>query len=478
MSKYIFSNKCFIILFLCFLITDGKLLAQDDNELQELSFEEFFELIVHRHPVARQAALLPERARSEIRVARGTLDPTINSRYSQKALDGKHYYHLLDNTLRIPTWFGVDFHVGYERNVGTYVNQQLETPHTGLAYGGVAIPLGQGLLIDHRRATIRQARLLPDLAEAEQINMINRILLQAARDYWNWAYYYNRLIFHRQGYELASFRAEAVKQRVIFGDLAAIDSVEANIEAQNRNQMMRESDVLFRNSSLILSNYLWNDDEVPLELADNVVPDMRGSEIINITEDSLQELKNEALRVHPQLRMLDVRLQQLDIERRLRVDRLKPNLTFQYHLLQRPLSLPADDFNANFFTNNYRYGLHFNFPIFLRQERGNLQLTDLRIRETALNLQQSNREIINNIRVAHNDLLVYEELIEVQEEMVNNMRRLRDGEQRRFEAGESSVFLINTREINLINSQVRLQELISRYAIARSTLQWAAGRVF
>ncbi|WMJ73062.1 TolC family protein [Cytophagaceae bacterium ABcell3] len=459
------------------LAASGKAKAQGDT-LTTLTFEQYFQLIIHHHPVARQAQLLSERAQQDLRIARGLLDPTINSYLSRKELDGKRYYNLWDNTLYIPTWFGADFHVGYERNLGDNVNQQVVTPSQGLGYAGITVPLGQGLIIDQRRSAIRQARLLPDLAEAEQVIQINRLLLDAAREYWNWAYFYNRFLLHDQGFELASFRANAIREQVIQGDLAAIDSVEANIEVQTRHQLRREAEVQFRNVTLSLSNFLWDEGEVPLELSENVIPDMQGSEFVTITPDSLEQLRMVASEAHPIIRTLDLRLQQLDVERQFRADRLKPRVNLTYQLLTRPQELTEQNFGNGFLTNNYRYGVSLFFPIFLRQERGQLQLTKIEQQQTTLSLQQNNREILNTIKIAYNDLQVYENLITTQQEMVNNMQRLRDGEQRRFEAGESSVFLINTREINLITAQVRLQELISNYAIARTTLAWAAGKIY
>ncbi len=54
---------------------------------------------------------------------------------------------------------------------------------------------------------------------------------------------------------------------------------------------------------------------------------------------------------------------------------------------------------------------------------------------------------------------------------------MRDGEQKLFENGESSLFLINTREMNLLNNQIKLYELKTKQAKTHLTLQWAAGNV-
>ncbi|WP_345071024.1 TolC family protein, partial [Hymenobacter fastidiosus] len=187
-----------------------------------------------RHPVARQAGLLPERALQEVRFARGQFDPAATSKYYGKTFGGKDYFHDWDAQLRVPLWFGADVKAGFERGVGTFVNPESSTAPVGLSYVGLSVPLAQGLLIDERRAAVRQAQALQGLAEAERRGALNKLQLQAAKDYWDWTLSYQRQELLRQNTELAAVRFRAVRERVRYGDLAAIDSVEALTELQNR----------------------------------------------------------------------------------------------------------------------------------------------------------------------------------------------------------------------------------------------------
>ncbi|MDQ3394518.1 MAG: hypothetical protein M3512_10465, partial [Bacteroidota bacterium] len=70
------------------------------DNVETLTIEDFLILIMEKHPVAKQAALLSEQARQELRVARGMMDPTLNSRLYRKELGGENYFTLWDNTLR------------------------------------------------------------------------------------------------------------------------------------------------------------------------------------------------------------------------------------------------------------------------------------------------------------------------------------------------------------------------------------------
>ncbi|QHT69434.1 TolC family protein [Rhodocytophaga rosea] len=467
--------RCKELLWVVFLASIGLPSALLADTTAVFRMDDYYAQIIKYHPVARQANLLDEKARQELRIARGMLDPTVISKFYRKELGGTNYYTLWDNTLKIPVWYGTDIKAGFERNSGVNVNGENLTPSEGLTYVGISVPIGQGLIIDERRSTIRQAQLMVNLAEAEKISMINKLLLQAGKDYIDWMFAYHRWQLFSQGYDLAKFRFEAVKERVVQGDLSGIDSVEAKIEMQNRRVMMRQAEVEYQNASLIVSNHLWTENNTPVEVTTGMIPAEPKAVTSNIQMDSLQTLLQLAQTNHPDLIKQRIKLNQLNIERRFIADKFKPKLNLEYNIIQKGFPLAGESFNGTYLSNNYKFGASFSFPIFLRNERGKLQLTTLKITESNLGLQQSGREIVNNVQAAYNDLVALNEQVSLQEDMTGNARIMRDGEQQLFNNGESSLFMINSREMSLINNQVKLYEFKAKYAKARITLQWAAG---
>ena len=467
--------KIRILVWLIVFVQAFHIMAQDSTRV--LTMRDFFSIILKNHPVAKQADLLNERAKQEIRIARGLLDPSLNSKIYHKEFQSKEYYTLWDSYLRIPTWYGIDFKAGYERNTGAFVSGENVTPASGLTYIGISVPIGQGLFIDERRAQIRQARQFSTIAEAERIKIINKLLLQAAKDYWDWMYYYNKWNLYKEGLDFATIRYSAVAERARLGDLPQIDTVEAMMQVQKFQILLTQSEVEYKNSSLILSNYLWNDEEEPLEITSQVIPSEEGSEINPLQEDSLTGLIKQAKSNHPDLVKLNAKLVRFNIEKRFIADKFKPKLYLDYNLLQTGFPVNSDVLSSGYFFNNYKIGASFSYSLFLRKERGKFQMIKLKIQETNYELQQMNREIENSIRATGNDWIAYENQILFQQNLVINSELLRNGEQIRFENGESSIFLINTREVNLINNQIKLYELKAKYAKSKVMLQWAAGAI-
>ena len=75
---------------------------------QAFTLADLLAYVLLRHPVARQAGLLPARAAQEVRFARGQFDPAFASKYAGKTLGGTAYFHDWDTQLRVPLWFGAE----------------------------------------------------------------------------------------------------------------------------------------------------------------------------------------------------------------------------------------------------------------------------------------------------------------------------------------------------------------------------------
>lgn len=438
---------------------------------------DFYALILNQHPVARQAALFSQEAKAELRIARGMLDPKLTSTVGEKQLDRSRYYTEWDNTLKVPTWIGVDLKAGFENNTGQFVSSDIRTPSAGLWYAGISVPLGQGLIIDERRNVIRQAQLLPALAEADRVKLVNKLLLQATKDYWDWYFTWQRWQLLEQGYTLADNRFFAVRERALLGDLPVIDTVEALVALQDRDGQRRQARADYLNAMLRVSNYLWRDDNTPLELTELVLPTPDGTNEQPIGLDSLSNLVVVARQNHPEVVKLQVKRDQLSFERRYQADKLKPKLNVEYNLLAKEATGFGMATTNQYYANNYKLGLSFSYSLFLRQERGKLQLTEIKQQQVALEQQQLVREVGNEVNAVYNDWVALELQLRIQRAQVRNAELLRDGEQRRFDAGESSFFLVNTRETTLISAEIKLRELQAKYAKTQAELYWSAGQL-
>lgn len=440
------------------------------------TIENFYELVIRHHPVVKQASLLSEVAKQEIRLARGNFDPRLEGEFLLKHYNNTTYYRLFDGALKFPTRSPVQPVVGLERNTGERVNPENYIPPEydyRQMYAGITVPLGRGLFTDERRTALRQAELFGEMMEAEQVTLINKLLLDAANDYWQWYFTYYNYRLAASNARIANEIFNRVKLNFEGGEIAPVDTVQARITLLERQVDRQEAFAEFTNSTLTLSTYLWDSLMHPATLAHHHAP-AAGIEMIILSESTLQELVTQATTSHPDLRKLGVRLEQLEFDRRFAAEFMKPKLDVTYYMLNQPLT--PEGLNGAFsFDDNYRLGIDLSFPLFLRKERAKIAQTRLKISNTIYDRNLATREIINDINTAHTRLLNNGIILQQQREMVENYERLLAAELINLENGESDLFRINVQQEKLFDAQSKLIKVMADYEKQKALLYWSAG---
>jgi outer membrane protein TolC len=457
-----------------FLFISCGLVAQN-NSSAILTFDKFMERVEAHHPLAIQANLKIDQGDATLRKARGSFDPKVFSDVSQKQFDDKQYYNISNSGLKIPTWYGVEVSGGYSQSDGVFLNPENKTPGAGLWYAGVSVSVGQGLFIDKRRAELKQAKIYKMSTVAERELIYNNLLYDAGKAYWSWFESYNSVLIFQNALEVTQQRFQSVKQGALFGDKPFIDTVEASIQVQNRMISLQESELQYKNASALLSVYMWLEGVVPLEIAAGTRPNF-SNEINAISVDSELKLNLDSVSAtHPLLRSYLFKIEQLEIDKRLKQEQIKPQLNLKYNAINQPVRNNAFD---GYNVNNYTWGVEFSMPIFLRKERGSLEIAKLKINEAELELSAKEASITYKAQAAINDLLNTNNQLTIYERTVKDYAKLLDGERKMFNAGESSLFMVNSRESGYIKTQLKYVQLLAKNHKASLTANYALGLLF
>lgn len=448
--------------------------AQGTGATRPLSFDEFYRLVHAAHPVARQARLAADQAGEELRVARGAFDPTLQASWSQKTFGGTEYYDYAEASLKVPTPLGADLKLGYERAAGSYVNPDRRTPAPGLVTAGLSIPLGQRILTDERRNAVAVARALRDAAEGDRAAAVNRLLLQATRDYARWYEAWRRTSLTRENVALAEFRAGAVRRRFELGEVPAIDTLEALLEVQRRAVQRAEAEQELFAAMLRVSAHLWDERGEPLDLPAGAVPSDAGLAPEPLDSAVAPDLLARAARQHPELRRIGGRVAQAEAQRRFAAQQVIPFVEGELSALSAG-TRSFDVGGAGDAGENLKAGVTLRTPLLFVRERGRVNAASMRLEQQRLEAAWLRRNVALAVRTALNDLSVVERLIAVQRATVEQSRLLRDGEQRKFENGESTLFLVNLRDRSVLDEALKLAALEAKYVGARAELAVAAG---
>jgi outer membrane protein TolC len=450
-----------IIVFLFFY---SFVFGQEKN-LQELTYNEYLGYVKKYHPMVKSANLEVNSAQANLMMARGGFDPKIEVDFDKKQFKDSQYYSLLNSSFKIPTWYGIEVKAGFDNSEGVYLNPQNTLPNQGLTSLGITVPLGQGLLINQRMADLRKAKIQIQLSQAERKLQAIEVLYNASVAYFNWKRNYSEVQLYIEYLKNAEIRFNGVASLIKNGDKPAIDSVEAGIIVRNRKLSLEDSQLKLAKSKLELSNYLWLENNVPLELQDTIIPEIKLENTIKETLKTNELLvENISIENHPKINSLQSKLDILEVERKLKANSLLPKIDLGYHYLSEQSAWN----NTNF--NNYKVGVNFSFPIFLRKERGGLQLAKFKIQDTQYSLDLERVQLKNKINAQQTEINSLERQRKLISDLVRDYDTMLTSEERLFSFGESSIFLINSRENNLVSSQLSELSLENRYLISNAEL--------
>lgn len=463
--------RAYILIFVCLLL-GNKLIAQVDSTVFTPS--QLLWYIEQYHPVSIQSNLLLEKGQREIQSARGNFDPYLTAGLDQKYYNDNQYYSILGTGLKVPTWYGIELKTGYDQNQGSNLNPQNKVPDDGLWYAGISVPVGKGLIIDKRRAELKQAKLYAESTIAEKEKMMLSLYFGAIKKYWDWVEAYNEYEIYSEAVELASVRLAGIKGSYNYGDKSAIDTLEAYIIVQNRELSKTQALLKYQNVTLELSNYLWYEDGVPLTISNKLRPPLYKEVTPTpvISTDSLNLLIKDLAFSHPEMQIMDYKIESLEVDLKMKRENFKPDLNFNYNFINEPTG--GNPFSS-YSINNYKWGFNFSMPLFLRSERGDYKKYQLIVQDAQLGLNQKLLTLENELRKHYNTQITLNKQVKLYQDIVENYVRMFSAEKRRFDSGESSLFIVNARETSLIDAQLKLVSLLAKYNVSQVGVGYAAG---
>lgn len=431
---------------------------------QVLSFEEYLGYVKQHHPILKQANLILNEGEASLLRARGGFDPKVDVDYDRKKFKNIEYYDQLNATFKIPTWYGVEFKANFEENTGEFLDPSLDVPIDGLYSAGVSFSALEGFLINDRMADLQKARFFLDQTKAERDLLINDLLFTSSEAYFKWIEATLEAQIFDSFLENAVIRLDAITRSVEEGDKPAIDITEARIILQDRKLSLEAALLKRRKAALKASTFLWIND-IPLEIEDGVRPSLPEDEIIRQSLQLENMMDLPQVENHPKIRALGSKIEGLTVDRRLKQNKLLPTLDFEYNFLSQEFQEP-NSFN----TANYKAAVNFNLPIFLRKERGDVRLADIKLRDAELDRLATQLNIENKILAVQAELTSLQIQNGLIGDIVTDYETLVAAEERKFTLGESSLFLINSREKSLIEAKLKGNKLMAKQLIANAKL--------
>ncbi|HQW96775.1 MAG TPA: TolC family protein [Saprospiraceae bacterium] len=462
-------KKSFLLLLV--ILSSNYLFAQKDSTT--LNIEEFLEIVRQYHPAVKLSNIDIKRSEADILIARGAFNPIISNITSNKTFLNTEYYNYFNPNITIPLWYGVDIMAGVENLSGNRIDP---TETFGKSsYLGISIPLIKNLVIQKRSAYLMQAKLYKEMTYTEQIALINNIMMEAASQYWQWVNAYQNYQIVDKNLSISLQRFEMIKKMWKNGERPSIDTIEAMTQLQIFESQKNESWLIYQSESIAMSAFLWKANNTPYQLPANTMPQQGWENESNIEafQLNLTDLKEYARQFHPELKIYSQKFEVLGIDKKLKFQELLPELDFKYNHLSKGYN--AFNTDGIFFQNNFQYGFKLEMPLLFSQGRGEYKKVKLKIEENKINQSQKLQNIELKIQNYHNEFVILKNQVKLHSAMLSNFKTMLKAEESLFRNGESSLFLINSRENKVLEIERKLIELKTKYYKTIYALQWSTG---
>ncbi len=434
-----------------------------------ISANEFLAVVKNYHPMALKYQLQNKIAQSEITKARGNFDPILGGKLGEKNIDGVQYYRQKNIELGIPTWYGIDLTAGYQYLDGEKLNSS-ETKG-GIYSMGITVPLAKNLLYDKRRAALDQAKFASKMTEAEQTVLTNELLLEAENTYWEWVQSFEIYKLQNKAVEVSKKRLQLTRKTFEYGERAAIDTVEAASQLQSFELQQKEAYLNFVKNTQQLQLFLWKENREIYEISQLFYPADHLSDHTAYSdfEFLLQEIKTKETTNHWSVQYYTQKHHILESERKLKWQSFLPKFDFTYNFFNK------ENYQSDYlplFDNNFQYGLKLEIPVFQREAKASYQMAKIKIEQNKLDTEFKKRELTTKIETYKNELLNYHTQIALSQNNLMNYQQLLTAEETKYANGESSLFLINSRENKMIEAQEKFISIKAKFLKSFNKLKW------
>lgn len=434
-----------------------------------LTEQVYLDQVKKYHPVANKSQLVVSNANAELLSAKSLFDPTIDLFYDEKVLKSEDYFGYNEANIKLNTRSPISLSTGYTNNRGELINPETSTGF--ITYFGVNLPLLKGLMMDDRRAALAKSKIDVTLSENEQKLMINDLLFEASNQYSYWLNAYNKLNLTNRYVEVIKERMKLNTLTFINGDKSLADTIEMYTQLQSFKIQQQASLMDYVSNSIKLSSFLWNANGEPYLLSDEYTPDTTiNSSLINLNLSVENSISSS-----PFINYYQFRSEQLSIDEKLKKQALLPvlDLNSKYYSADRSLPLNVNKYAIN---ENYYLGLNLKYPIFNRYAKSNLEKVRIKIKENNLNRDQKmwelNTKLLQNINEWNLTLEQVNELFSLR----NNLSTLLSIEELKFREGESTIFLLNSRESKLIETDIKTIETYLKLYLTYNKYRWVIAQ--
>lgn len=423
-----------------------------------LTLEDVLASVDCNYPQIKVAVLKINKAQGDYIRALGKFDPSLNA-IARSHPAGGYVNNYGDTELNIPTLYnGFKLFAGYRNGQGDWpiYYRNFLTNSGGEYRAGFSFPLLRDRLLDKDRAELfTKAETICVKKYDVEVTRIN-IYQEAVKAYWQWVEAGFQIKMFNQFLKLAKLRQKAIEKRANAGDLPDLAIAENMQQIIQREQLLNQGQLAFKQAAIHLSLYYRDKEGNPDIPHENKLPALL-PQPPTVQPQIVTQLKH-----HPALKRLLAFTKIVKLKISLAKNELLPNLdatvsTYkQYGSGGDPLLLPQAAM----------VGVSFKFPLFQREAKGKILSAKNELQQINTEVKFLYEQLKNELSKLFIGIKLYSKQVRLLEKELKLARQLQVAETKKFDAGDSTLFLVNQREqtaaqveLNSNNAKIKLLEI-------------------
>lgn len=443
-----------------------------------LALEDVLDAVEAHHPAIEGLEARVRSAQGTQLSAEGGFDPLLAARGYATAF-GYYQYGRFDVsvTQATPLW-GISVFAGwrigrgFNRDIPDYYRYD-ETLDGGELRAGVVIPLLRDGWIDTRRATITRSELGVEAAEQDLSSRRLRVRLAATEAYVRWVAAGLKARIGEELLDLAEERDAQIASRVASGLVPALEHLENRRAVLERRTALVSATRALERAAIQLSLYYRDAQGAPSAIGHGRVPSQFARPETRVLDEA--HAMEAALHARPELSRIAAQLESARVAVELAENQLLPRLDVT-------LSGSGDFGSVADADRAYQYGrpsaegiVSLQFPLALREGRGRLDAA--RADHDALEAEAEllRDTIAIEVRDALSAIAAAERGARLATASAEIAEAVAAAERARFEAGATSLFVVNQRETSAAQARATLVDAEADLMLAHALYRAVTG---
>ncbi len=353
--------------------------------------------------------------------------------------------------------------VRYGRGLWPTYYQNYLTNTRGETLAGLSLPLSRNLAIDEKRAKLINDAINIRLQSANLKLKINETISKALSVYYSWIQGALRVNVAKEQLNIAVKRQRAIDTQVKVGDsgkMAKIENVRFIMQRKSKLAFELQKYQVARQQ---LSFYLRDKKGLPILAKANQIPKLnRSLWPMRINKKHVSYLYS----IQPLLNQVTLEVKKAFTNLKQAINLTKPIFDVDVHVDKQ-----HGQGNFRLSQTSVNFGLKYQIPLRLREARGRIMEQKFRLRELQYYKQYLTQWLMVTIHNLMVDIDGNVKTYRFNSREVSLASALVQAERQRFFAGDSSLFLVNQRELTAANAKLEAINHLIQYYKSRNLLK-------